>query len=250
MFQICIFSHFWYESRLKGLRHVYFFGSIILLVIFIFHLKFLKVMDEYIGIIKMFAGNFAPRGWAFCDGSILPINQNTALFSILGTTYGGNGQTTFGLPDLRGRVAVGTGSGPGLSTYTLGQLAGVENTMLISSQIPPHNHPVQQVSIQGQAKIRISDAEGDAAGGKNRGIAQGAAALPNTNNVRPLLYQNSPAYTENNMLDLNTVDTSELVVPVHSTGINTGQSAPVNVIQPFLAINFIICVEGIYPSRP
>jgi microcystin-dependent protein len=206
-------------------------------------------MDEYLGIIKMFAGNFAPRGWAFCDGSILPISQNSALFSLLGTMYGGNGQTTFGLPDLRGRVALGVGTGPGLSNYTQGQMAGVENTVLNINQMPMHNHTVQQVSVQGQAKIRISDAEGDAAGGKNRGIAQGAAVLPNTNNVRPQLYQNSPAYTENNTLDLNTVDTSELVVPAASTT-NAGGSLPLSIVQPFLVINFIICVEGIYPSRP
>src|SRR5215212_11299169 len=98
--------------------------------------------EPFLGQIMMFAGNFAPRGWAFCSGQILPIAQNTALFSILGTTFGGNGQTTFALPDLRGRAPVGPGQGPGLSNIDLGQPSGTENVTLISSQMPIHNHSV------------------------------------------------------------------------------------------------------------
>src|SRR3712207_1329671 len=90
--------------------------------------------------IRMFAGNFAPRGWAFCQGQILSIAQNTALFSLLGTTYGGNGQTTFALPDLRGRVPMQPGQGPGLSSHNLGEQGGSETVTLISSQMPAHNH--------------------------------------------------------------------------------------------------------------
>src|SRR6478672_10112699 len=96
--------------------------------------------EPFLAEIIMFAGNFAPRGWAFCQGQILSIAQNTALFSLLGTTYGGNGQTTFALPDLRGRVPVGTGQGPGLSNYDLGQVSGSESVTLTVSQMPAHNH--------------------------------------------------------------------------------------------------------------
>src|SRR6187455_3404652 len=96
----------------------------------------------FLGEIRMFGGNFAPRGRAFCNGQILPIAQNTALFSILGTTFGGNGQTTFALPDLRGREPVGVGQGPGLSDIQLGQMSGTENVTLVTANLPAHNHPI------------------------------------------------------------------------------------------------------------
>jgi len=99
-------------------------------------------MEPFIGQIIMFAGNFAPRGWAFCDGQLIPITQNTALFSILGTTYGGDGRTTFALPDLRGRVAMHAGSGPGLSSRRLGEKGGAENVKLTEAEMPSHSHLV------------------------------------------------------------------------------------------------------------
>ena len=99
-------------------------------------------MEGTIGEIRMFAGTFAPRTWAFCQNQILSIAQNTALFSILGTTYGGNGQTTFALPDFRGRVAVGTGTGPGLSNIQLGQMAGTPTVTPTTNNMPAHNHAV------------------------------------------------------------------------------------------------------------
>src|SRR5215510_651071 len=97
-------------------------------------------MEGTIGEIRMFAGNFAPRNWAFCAGQLMSISQNTALFSLLGTTYGGNGQTTFALPDFRGRVAVGTGQGPGLPNITLGEVSGEPTHTLISTEMPSHTH--------------------------------------------------------------------------------------------------------------
>src|SRR5262245_44407760 len=99
-------------------------------------------MDPFIGQLMLVPYNFAPRGWALCNGQILPIAQNTALFSLLGTTYGGNGQTTFALPDLRGRVPISSGQGPGLSNYDLGEVGGVETVTLTTTQMPAHGHPV------------------------------------------------------------------------------------------------------------
>jgi microcystin-dependent protein len=99
-------------------------------------------MEPFIGQIMMFGGSFAPRGWAFCEGQLLPISQNAALFSILGTTYGGDGRSTFALPDLRGRVAIHPGSGPGLSNYRLGEKGGVESVALNVNQIPAHSHGI------------------------------------------------------------------------------------------------------------
>src|SRR5947209_8680014 len=96
--------------------------------------------EPFLASIAIFAGNFAPRGWALCNGQILPIAQNTALFSLLGTTYGGNGQTTFALPDLRSRAPIGAGQGPGLSNIDLGQVGGTENVTLLTSNMPMHNH--------------------------------------------------------------------------------------------------------------
>src|SRR4051812_29571089 len=103
-------------------------------------------MEGVIGYTTLFAGNFAPKNWAFCAGQIINIASNTALFSILGTTYGGNGTTTFALPDLRGRTIVGQGTGPGLSSYVLGQAGGTENDTLDISQMPAHVHPVAVVA--------------------------------------------------------------------------------------------------------
>ena len=105
--------------------------------------------EPFLAEIIMFAGNFAPRGWAFCQGQILSIAQNTALFSLLGTTYGGNGQTTFALPDLRGRVPVGTGQGPGLPNVNLGDPAGEPTHTLIITEMPAHNHVAQAASNSG-----------------------------------------------------------------------------------------------------
>ena len=98
--------------------------------------------SPFVAEIRMFAGNFAPTGWALCNGQILPISQNTALFSLLGTTYGGNGQSTFALPDLQGSVPIHPGQGSGLSLYDLGQQSGSETVTLLQTEIPAHNHPI------------------------------------------------------------------------------------------------------------
>jgi len=178
-------------------------------------------MDEpYIGAIVMFAGNFAPRGWAFCNGQILPISQNTALFSILGTTYGGNGTTTFALPDLRGRVAIHPGQGPGLSNYDLGQQGGSETVTLTQNQMPSHTHTVN-------ASTNAPGRGGNSPTGNLLTVASDA------NNVTVNLYTGGAP---------NTTMSPQMVA-------NAGGNQPVPDIQPYTCVNYIIALQGIFPSR-
>jgi len=168
--------------------------------------------------IRLFAGNFAPRGWAFCQGQILSIAQNTALFSLLGTTYGGNGQTTFALPDLRGRVPVGTGQGPGLPSVNLGEMAGAPTHTLISTEMPAHNHTAQATGVSSAGNT----------------TAPGGAAWAGST-ARDNVYSTS---APNTPMAANTV----------SVGL-AGGSQPHNNMQPYLGMNYIIALEGVYPSR-
>lgn len=163
----------------------------------------------------MFGGNFAPRGWAFCNGQILSIAQNTALFSLLGTTYGGNGQTTFALPDLRGRAPVNWGQGPGLSNYDLGEVTGTESVTIGIAQMPAHQHTVA---------INVNSSEG----------GQGKPVNNYLGKTDPGIYA---ATTDNTQMGAQP-----------PTGIQGG-SQPTSIIQPVLAVSFIIALEGIFPSR-
>ena len=172
-------------------------------------------MDEFIGVIKLFAGNFAPNGWMFCQGQTLPISQNTALFSLLGTQYGGNGQTTFMLPDLRGRVPVGFGQGPGLTPIEQGAVGGVESVTILPSQMPSHSHNVN---------IPTSDVIGSSENPSGHILtARGAAdfALPSD------------------------VSGNYGGVTISATGGNQ----PLPIMQPYLGLNYIICLQGVFPSR-
>jgi len=168
--------------------------------------------EPFVGEIRMFAGNFAPRGWAFCDGQLLAINQNDALFSLFGTIYGGDGRTTFGLPDLRGRVPVHAGSGPGLSTVNIGHKGGVENETLTVAQLPSHSH-----TAQGQS----------ASAGSTRPAGSGVAR-PDRN-----LYRDSGTAVAMNAAAVTSV----------------GGSRSHTNLQPFLCVHFIVALFGIYPSR-
>ncbi|WP_317173241.1 phage tail protein [Hymenobacter duratus] len=172
----------------------------------------------YIGEIIMFAGNFPPRGYAFCDGQILAIAQNTALFSLLGTTYGGNGQTTFALPDLRGRFPMHAGQGPGLSPHNLGERAGVENVTLTINQMPLHNHTM--------------------------GGAAATTSPGNTNNPSGALLANDGA----GGAQYATGVSSNATLAGGSTNA-AGGSQPHDNMPPYQCINFCIALEGIYPSR-
>lgn len=180
-------------------------------------------MEGYIAQIILFAGNFAPRSWAFCSGQLLAIAQNTALFSLLGTTYGGDGQTTFGLPDLRGRVPVGPGTGPGLPNVDLGEIAGVNTNTLTTAQMPAHSHTVQ-AQLKGTSL---------------------PASLGSPDNVVFATNDNVSLYSRNTSgMDL-TFNPASLSVTAGSAG----GSQPVGNMQPYLGLNYIICLEGIYPSR-
>ncbi|MFK7797785.1 MAG: phage tail protein [Aureispira sp.] len=171
-------------------------------------------MDPFIGEIKLFAGNFAPRAWAFCDGQLLPISQNSALFSILGTTYGGDGRTTFALPDLRGRVPLGPRQGAGLSSYREGQQGGQEHVTLTTSEMPSHSHSVNAVS-----------STGNDASPQNNLLANTAGLDREYSNT------NSDIRMSSNMVA------------------NTGGNQSHENRQPFLAINYIIALQGVFPSR-
>ena len=177
-------------------------------------------MDGIIGFTTLFAGNFAPRNWALCQGQLMAISQNTALFSILGTSYGGNGQTTFGLPDLRGRTAIGVGQGPGLSNYDLGQSAGVESQTLTIGEIPLHTHSVQMTATPK------------------------AAGAPNSASPANAVYAsgNDPLYNFSANTQLHNYQGQI------TTGI-TGSSIPFQSLHPVLALNYIICITGVFPSR-
>lgn len=195
--------------------------------------------EPYIGQVCMFAGNFAPRGWMFCQGQLLAISTNTALFSILGTTYGGNGQTTFALPDLRGRFPTNPGTGPGLSTIMPGQMGGIESETLTIAQLPAHNHAAT-LTASGASSIQVA------------GTGSGASTTPSaTNNVLGASVAGgapSAAIWSDALNDPVTLANPVSLNAGVTVGVS-GMSQPVPVRNPYLGINFIIAVEGIFPPR-
>jgi microcystin-dependent protein len=195
-------------------------------------------MEPFIALITMFGGNFAPRGWSFCQGQILSIAQNTALFSLLGTTFGGNGQTTFQLPDLRGRVPLGTGQGPGLPLYNLGEMSGTPTTTLLITNMPAHNH------IATAANLTVAQSASTAAATTN---IPGNTLVPA---VLPTIGGGPSATTIKGYApqDNSTTLASSQVTGTVNVGI-AGGSQPFSIMQPYLGMNYIIAVEGIFPSR-
>lgn len=170
--------------------------------------------EDYLGEIMLFAGNFVPQGYAACNGQVLPIAQYTALFSLLGTTYGGNGTSTFALPDLRSRIPVGYGQGTGLSAYQLGQVGGQESVTLTTNQLPAHTHQLQGIA------------------------APGTSADP-TNNLLANDGRGGPQY----------IDTgATTALSSQSISAAGGNQAHEN-RSPYLALNYCICINGVYPSR-
>jgi microcystin-dependent protein len=179
-------------------------------------------MDGTLAEIRMFAGNFAPRGWQLCNGQLLSIAQWTAVFALVGTTYGGDGQTTFGVPDFRGRIAMGAqfSQGPGLSAIQLGEMSGTPSVTLLSTNIPAHNH-----TISGTVNIQ---AAGDGALGSD----------PANRYIGPGNFYAGAA-------ELQSMAPAQLAL--NTTSVGGGQ--PFNKLPPYLGMNYIFCVEGIFPSR-
>lgn len=173
-------------------------------------------MEGTLATIMLFAADFAPKSWALCNGQLLSIAQNQALFSLLGTTYGGNGTTTFALPDFRGRTAIAAGQGAGLSNYSLGQIGGVQGATLTSANLPPHTH--------------IASATLNA-----------TSAAPNTDEGPTSILAGANIYAAG--------ETGNLAgVGEQPTGV-AGQSQPLSVQQPYLGMNYVICIAGYFPSR-
>ena len=166
--------------------------------------------DPFLGEIRMVGFNFAPRGWALCDGQILPISQNSALFALLGTTFGGDGRTTFGLPDLRGRAPKHVGTGPGLAPYNWGQQGGAENITLQLANLPSHNHTVNCQPEDGN--------QGTPANGFPAPVANGYAS------------------TSGGTMNAGMIG-------------SVGGGQPVSILPPYLVIYFCIALQGIFPSR-
>ena len=174
--------------------------------------------DQFVAEIRIFPFNFAPTGWAFCDGQLLPISQNTALFALLGTTYGGDGKSTFALPDMQGNAPMQPGQGQGLSDRVLGQMSGVESITLLQSEIPLHTHSLQAMTIQGT--LFGPD-------------ANGLSVLTRS--------QNGAVYN---------ASTSGLVQFAPQALAPAGGGLPHNNMQPYLTLNFCIALQGIFPQRP
>jgi microcystin-dependent protein len=169
-----------------------------------------SAQEAMLGEVRLFSGNFAPRGWAFCHGQLIAISQNQSLFSIIGTYYGGDGRTTFGLPDLRGRVPLGIGQGPGLSNYTIGQKAGSENKKISASEMPAHTHDVLNLS-----EMNFKSSPADKSG------------------TEVLVAGNPSGSTKVTNIKTN----------------SEGGTASVSIVQPVLGMNYIIALQGIFPSR-
>ncbi|MCE7992638.1 MAG: phage tail protein [Roseivirga sp.] len=190
-------------------------------------------MDGYLGQIMAWGPNWAPRNWAFCNGGLISIEQNPSLFSLIGTMYGGDGRTTFGLPNLQGRVAVGAGRGVGLTPRSQGQFGGAESVTLNTAQMPAHNH--------------TATASGAGSASANLPLSQTEAVRETPNAGDVLATPSLEIYGPNT----NTVDTP---LPVTSGGEtvvigDTGGSQPHDNMQPFQVVSYIICIEGLYPSR-
>lgn len=184
-------------------------------------------MEPFIAQIMMFGGNFAPRGWAFCDGQLLPIANYTALFSLIGTTYGGDGRTAFALPDLRGRASLHPGNGPGLSPVKAGERGGAETHTLNVLEMPSHSHDGS--TLNGTLGVNEEDGASDDPQGRNFGIAQNDSLPYNSNTNDKVMASGAVGISGNTS--------------------NTGGNQPFNIRNPYLGVNYIIALQGIFPSR-
>jgi microcystin-dependent protein len=182
--------------------------------------------DPFLAEIRIFPFNFAPKGWAFCAGQILPLSQNTALFSLLGTTYGGDGKSTFALPNLQGSVPIQQGQGAGLSQRFLGESAGEQFVTLLQTEIPAHAHNVVATSTIGTAI---------AANGNQLALASAGASKTSAGNIATFYSSNTNKAT--------TAMSPNTIAP-------TGGGQPHNNMMPYLGLNFCIALQGVFPARP
>ena len=194
-------------------------------------------MEEYLGTIQPFGFNFAPRGWAVCDGQLLSIAAHTALFSLFGTTYGGDGRTTFGLPDLRGRSILHVGRGPGLSTIRWGERGGTEQAYMTINNLPAHNHTLVDgvAHVITNTVINTSSNDGTNEPDEGNNTFGSAGAFPPIYSEPPISTDHVGGITSTSMLSGNTS--------------NTGSTQPFNIRNPFLGVYMCVAMEGIYPSR-
>jgi len=208
-------------------------------------------MDDYMGMVRMFAGSFVPRTFMSCNGQILAVSSNSALFSLLGTIYGGNGSSTFALPNLAGRSAVGTGATNfGGGTYVIGQMAGNTTATLVLGNMPQHNH---QATFTGSGSsvtipaptIKASSAVGTAAAPSATANTLAQLVVPRTSGVA--LYNNSAPDTD---LNVGGQPSSASITPAGTVAVGlAGSSLPFSIANPYLALTMLIVVQGIYPSR-
>ena len=188
--------------------------------------------DPFLGMIILVPYNFAPLGWAFCNGQLMSISQNTALFALIGTTFGGNGIQTFGLPDLRSRVPIGAGQGPGLSNYDIGQMSGSERVTLTINELPTHTHVVTLSNLAATANVKN--------GAGNRQTPVGNIPAIEAAGVTAT-YSNAAADAAMAAGAISVTGTPS-VAP-------TGNNQPFTVVQPYLTLNYCIALQGIFPSR-
>lgn len=194
--------------------------------------------QPFLGEIRIVGFNFAPRGNSLVQGQILSIAQNTALFSLLGTTYGGNGTSTFQLPDLRGRVPVGMGQGPGLDSYILGEIAGSEEASILLSNLPAHTHVIAG-TVSVTTTVATYSKVGDQASPSGHVLAKGEAAT-----TPPAINQNYSDHASDGTLG----GVSSSATPTLTNSL-TGNNIPIDLLQPYLVMNYIIALTGIFPSR-
>lgn len=197
-------------------------------------------MEGTLATMTMFGGDFAPRAWSFCRGQLLPIAQHSALFSLLGTIYGGDGRTTFALPDLRGRLATGTGHGPGLTDRRIGWRWGAERHTMNITEMASHSHAIAHIGNTPTALVKASSAPGSSANPNGQYWAAGAPSERGSTNVT-----NTYGATADVMMAADAVEIN--VSGLAAT--NNGGNLPFQISQPSLAVSMVICMQGLFPSR-
>lgn len=198
--------------------------------------------EPMMGQVMMFGGNYAPRDWALCDGALLNVVDFGALFSLLGTNYGGDGRTSFGVPDLRGRSPLGWGTGPGLSSRQLGQRSGREINQLSTSQMPEHNHSISSIELSGDVTGKVYAATSEC----DEGSPAGAYLTVPADDLQIYTKSDSDKVAMNeNMLEI----TNTLAVSADANTGDAGGHTPVDNMHPWLCMNYIIALEGYYPPR-